>query len=83
MPTRSRTAATSSATQSQAFERRKVTSSFGSRPGLLEPQRVLQARTVAPQTAFASVSRSWIGVVSSGRAPGSSSFGKVIRNRRR
>ena len=82
MPTRSRTAATSAATDSHAFDRRKVTSSFGSSPFSWNHSACSRPK-VAPQTAFASVNRSWIGVVSSGRAPGSSSFGNVIRKRRR
>ncbi len=82
MPTRSRTAWTSAATCDQAFERRKVTSSFGSSPGSWN-HSACSSPKVAPHTALASVSRSWMGVVSSGRASGSSSFGKVIRNRRR
>ncbi len=47
-PTRSRTARHSSATSANALERRNVTSSTGSSPRTLEPQRMLEPEAGAP-----------------------------------
>jgi hypothetical protein len=73
---------TSRATGSQAFDRRNVTSSLGSFPASWNHSACSSPKD-APQTALAAVKRSWIGVVSSGLAAGSSSFGNEIWKRRR
>ena len=66
-PTRSRTARHSSATTSNALERRNVTSSTGSSPGRWNHSGCSRPKP-APHTALCSVRRSYIGVVCSGRA---------------
>ena len=68
-PTRSRTARHSSATTGNALERRNVTSSTGSSPGRWNHSGCSSPKP-APHTALCSVSRSYTGVVCSGRAGG-------------
>ena len=65
----------------EALERRKVGVSRGSAPSGAN-QSGLSSPKPAPQTAFLALNRSWTGVMRSGRAAGSSSFGNETRNRR-
>ena len=81
MPTALRTARHSSPTCPCAFERRYVTSSRACMPFGANHSACSSPNT-APKTAPLAFRRSYIGVIRSGRAAGSSSFGKRMLKRR-